>query len=850
MTVRGGQIRSQTSRLALAVAAVSAIAPHILGDSAKAQSIGSPVAAFAIPVHASGATDPSEAVGETGQSTTFTVPLIYGQRALGDVLVRVGRSNDVAIETETFLAEMALLLNDAGLARLRSLTAGYAYFEPERIASLGIDVRFDQRRIALVVGTIPGELRPVQSLGREGRSSIRPNLPVLEPEPFSAYLNIALNQDYQSDLDFAEPEVFLTGATRFNDFVLEYDGAFSDQFGEGHRFYRRGLRAVYDRPEKQQRFTAGDLRAVTLPILRTPFIGGISVEKGRRIFDPFLPVARLGGREIFLDNQSTVEVLLNGDVYQTFQLDPGRYDLSDLPVQTGANDIQLLIRDSAGRRQVIDYQFFYEPLDLPAGESEYSIAVGALARQLTFEPDYSDEFALSAFYRRGMSDSLVLGGGLQASEDVQVAAVTASFVPQIIPGSFDVEAAISNDGEETGTALRANYRFRSGNSFADSKQLTLSVDYESDGYRTLSDIIPIQFDLLTLSANYTHGIDERTFVNAGATYSRIGGDSGSRERTTVFADVVHRLNDRVRLTGGVEYGNSPFLDSDFGVRVGVVMDFGRSHRANVDYRSRTETLRATLSRGIEDEVGAFGYDVGFTDTDGQTSADASVSYIGNRFDARLFAVSSGRNFGEITERQTVRMQVGTSLAFAGGTFGIGRPINDAFAVLSPHPSLENIEVVSGRSLADNRYDARSGLLGGAVQGDLVSYSSQGIQFDAASEKIAIDIGDGVAQVEPPYRAGYAVTVGSPYFAVATGFLRAGEEPVALGVGTITSPDDPEFAPKAFFTNSAGRFAIIGLAPGEDYLITLQDGRQFAISMPDDTLELYRMGDIYVPAEEE
>jgi len=780
---------------------------------------------------------------EEGDAITFTVPLVYGQRALGDVIIETSGNGPVRIETETLSQELSLLLNDAGNAALTKAIAGRAFVSPERLARIGLDVRFDQRRLSLALGVLPGEFRPIQSLGRQARQSDIPNLPVLEPEAFSSYLNVNLNLDYENQSDFDRPEFFLTGATRLGDVVVEYDGAFSGQFEEEYRFFRRGVRAVYDQADKQRRFAAGDLRATTLPILRTPFIGGLSMEKGRRIFDPFLPVARLGAREIFLDNQSNVEVLLNGEVYQTFQLDPGRYNLADLPVQVGANDIQLIVNDSAGRRQVIDFNFFFEPLDLVAGEEEYSLAVGAIAQNLTFEPEYSDNIGASGFYRRALSENLILGGGTQLSEDLQLGALTASFVPQVFPGAFDLEGAMSSGPAGTGFAFRGNYRFRSGNAFANSRQFTINVDYESAGYQTLSDLVPIEFDLLSISANYTQGINDRTFLNAGGIYTTVGGRSQSN--LTVFADVVHRLNDRLRLTGGIEYGTSPFFDDNIGVRVGIAYSFGRNTRANLDYRSRADLLRATLSRGARDEVGSFGYDVGFTNARGQVSSDANVTYIGNRFEGRVLGQTIGQGVDGVFDRQTVRLQLGTSLAYAGGQFGVGRPIDDSFTVLSPDPAIGDVDVISGRNLSDNRYDARSGLLGSAVQGDIISYAGQSVQYDVAGTEAGIDIGDGVFQVDPPYRAGYAVKVGSAYFVSVTGFVKVGSEPAALASGLVRSPDDDAFEPQPFFTNSAGRFAIIGLAPGGRYEVTLNSGQTFELLVPQDITSLYRIGDIVI-----
>ncbi|MEH6714810.1 fimbria/pilus outer membrane usher protein [Parasphingorhabdus flavimaris] len=774
---------------------------------------------------------------------TFTVPLVYNEKVLGDVLIDVRADNEVLIDTETLRQELGELLNEEGRSQLDQAIWGKLVVCPEQLASIGIEIRFDKSMLELRLDRVPGALRPVQSLNQREVRSASADLPVVQPSRFSTYLNINANVDYSSeDNGGVVPDFFLSGATRVGAVAFEYDGAFTDQFTDGYRFYRRGFRAVFDQPEKHRRFAAGDLRVESLSLLQTPFIGGVSVEKNRRIFDPFLPVSSLGGREIFLDNRSNVDVLINGEKYQTFQLEAGRYDLSDLPVRVGANDVKLLVKDSTGREQTIDFNFFFKQLRLRVGEEQYSFAAGFLAEEREFEPDYSGSAAFSGLYRRGISENLVLGGAMQISQDVQVLGIETSFVPQVIPGDFDVQAAISNGDDGTGFAVNARYSFRSGNSFENTRQLTVSLDYESTGFQTISDVIPSTFNLLSLNANYTQSLSRDTFVNAGLAYTQGSGQFGSR--TTVFADVVHRLNDKFRLKAGVEYGKDNFNQSNFGIRLSLSMAFGGSHRASADYRSRSKTFRANLSKGNNDSVGSFGYDLGISDVRGQSSADASVDYIANRFEARASVITDGTSFGNIADRQSARLQIGTSLAFADGAFGIGRPINDSFAVVTPHESLGKRKIITGRSLSENEYDARSGILGGAVQSDLSSYNAQDVQYDVDSAQPGYDIGDGTVRVEPPFKAGYKIEVGSANFVSVVGVLNDGAEPVALATGVLRAIKDENFEAIPFFTNSAGRFGLMGLAPGKTYEILLNNGeRRFEIAVPADNDGLYRVGTI-------
>jgi len=772
---------------------------------------------------------------------TFSVPIVYRTTILGDVTIEVTGSGDPLIDADGLRQEMALLLNDAGRIELDQTMLGKSFVSVSSLSTIGIDIEFDRSRLSLIVKSIPPALQPTQTIGT-ARKTREGSLPTINPAGVSSYLNVVANADYGSDEGLSNPDLFLTGATRVGGIVVEYDGAFTEQFGEGYKFYRRGIRAVYDRPDSYQRYSAGDLRVVSTPLLSTAFIAGFSLEKRRQIFDPFLPTTRLGGQEILLDSASSVEVMVNGERVRAFQLDAGRYNLTDLPIELGANDVQLAIRDSAGRQQLISLDYFFDPLDLPEGESEYVFSVGLLAENLTFEPDYSNDVGLVGMYRKALSDSLILGGAVQISERVQVAALSSSVVPQVFPGAFDIELGASTGDAGTGYAVRANYRFQARPSGSRPRQFAVNFDYQSANFRTISDVLPISFDLLSIGATYSQGLNEDTYINVGGAYTMTGGPA--RDRATTFADVFYRLNERTRIIGGIEYGTSTNGVKSYGARVGISVALGGSLRASADYRSRNQFFRANLSKGSDETVGSFGFDVGLTDSDGQSSVDTTVDYTGNRFEARVIALTEGRNFGDLTDRQDVRLQVGTSIAFADGAFGVGRPIGDSYAVVKSHPAIEGAEIITGQSLSQNRYDARSGLLGAAVQNDLTSYVRQDVQYDLAGFDLGVDIGDGTSRVEPPYRSGYSIQVGSQYYISATGFLMQNGKPVTLAVGTVTNSSDDEFTPIRFFTNSAGRFAVIGLAPNQQYEVTIDDiEEKFVIQTSDSTQRLLRLGKV-------
>ena len=780
-------------------------------------------------------------------SVTFSVPLVWNERVLGDVIVQIAPDGQAAIEAETLRTQLVRLLNEVGVRALDEAIAGDPFVTPAELAIAGIGIEFDMGQLELRVVSLDGSYRPVQPL-RGISEEPNPLEPTIVPADFSAYLNTNFNLVYRDLDDTFAPDVFLFGAARYRNVVLEVDGGFTENFDDdGYRFYRRAARAVYDEPEKNRRWSAGDLQLFGGGgLLRTPFIGGVALEKSRRTFDPISPRVSFANREVVLTAPSTVEVIVNGAPYQTLDLPPGTYTLDDLPIRIGSNDVQLVVRDASGRERTTRFDYFFDPIELDAGEEEYTAAFGVLATELDLQPDYSDTLVFVGNYRKALSELLILGGGVQLSEDIQLVSGEVRAVPQVIPGSFDFQGAVST-GAGTGFALGASYRLTFGGGLAQ-KRFAASINYESENFRSLGEFQTFRLENVSVNATYSQNITERLSVVLGGNHFARG---GGFSQSTVFADGNYRIRDDIRATFGVEYGSGSAFGRNFGVRLGVSVLLGARTRADASYQSRRALARASISRGADTNVGSYGYAVNLQDSEGNTSVDGVFDYIANRFEARASLGTSGTGFGTVTDNRTARFQIGTSFAFADGAFGIGRPVQDSFLLAQPHETLKSGNVIAGRSLSVGEFEASSGPLGAAVVNRLTSYNAQTIQYDIDDLAAGYDIGSGVARVEPPFRSGYKLVAGNDRFVSVVGFMRIDGDDAALAVGRITSEDDEGFEPQPFFTNSAGRFGIIGLAPGKTYQVRLNKGGQtFSIEVPPDNDGLYRLETVDLVTEDE
>jgi outer membrane usher protein len=107
------------------------------------------------------------------------------------------------------------------------------------------------------------------------------------------------------------------------------------------------------------------------------------------------------------------------------------------------------------------------------------------------------------------------------------------------------------------------------------------------------------------------------------------------------------------------------------------------------------------------------------------------------------------------------------------------------------------------------------------------------------------LGNGAFDVIAPYRAGYALQVGSANSVSAFGrLLRADREPLALTIGVARPLDSrSRNATVTVFTNQAGRFVAEGLAPGVCLIEMATDERPttYKIEVPNGTQGLLQAG---------
>lgn len=784
----------------------------------------------------------------------LTVPLQFNRRVLGELPVLLTRDDRFIVDSDGFKNLLNPLLTDQARLELAASLDGIESFEPDSINGTGIALDYDPEQLAVMVLRIDPSKRLPESLFRGGE----PDPADLGPEPFAAYLNANMNvQRLNSTGEVGKPNVYLNGAISYRRLVFEADfQGREDRFRDTYEVERRYARFVYDEPETYRRWYLGDLNPETRGRQGYLEMGGFGVARQKRRFEAFRNNVLTGARQIILQEDSVIRVMRNGVFVREFKLDAGQYDVNNLPLNLGNNDIQLEIEGQTGFRDSLNYSAYLDMIDLEPGDYEYGAYVGFLGNSGFGSPDYSDEEAVfTGYYRKAFQDRPAIGLGLQVSEDVQVLTGQTQFV--LNAGSrLRLESGVSNSKiAGTGYAFGVTYDFIVDKGLS-SDALSLMVDYTSEDFSYLGQALPENQISWAVSSSYSKRFSPEWTVNLNGAY-RVSRSDTIDDSYSIGLLSSYRFTPQWSVQAGVDYTDMGrrdvgrnFKGDGFGVSLALVWQPRYDRRAEANYDSVYDASSLRFQQSPRNQVNSYGYSLTATETPDSSTLSGQLDYVHARFDASLSHFALGRSFSDIGDEQATSLRIGTSIATTGGKVAIGRNIFDSFAIVYPHESLKG-GVIVGESLEGGRYTSRSGALGPAIDGTLTSYINQSVRYDAISAPAGYDIGAGIMRVRPTYRSGYVIEVGSSRFVSALGRLVGnGNKPLALMSGRISPVDETTEKPDLFFTNSVGRFAMQGLEPGKRYKVEVYSSPNvtFEFTVPADNEGLLDLEVLTLPVD--
>jgi outer membrane usher protein len=434
---------------------------------------------------------------------------------------------------------------------------------------------------------------------------------------------------------------------------------------------------------------------------------------------------------------SALDVIVNGALRSSTVVPSGAFHLDQVPVVTGAGQIQVVTHDLLGREQVVTQDFYVSERLLKPGLDEYSVTVGAVRSNFGVESNAYGEMLASGIYRRGLSDELTIEGRVEGTSaqrstgltvaravghfGVTTAALAVSagessgvlwqighdFQGRVYRAAFRVQGSrdFVQPGLETSAAAfpRLQYVASGGRNFG--RRGSLGVSYIDESF----DAAAAEHDRRIVALSYSRSLSRQLVLSASA--SRIVADKKDTQAVVALTRALGPRSSVSSLATLGRHGSSARVDQRYELPLGP--GFG--------YRT---SLEAGDRRGADLEV----------------AANTDHAY----YSAEMSRLDGAHGW---------RGETRGSIALLGGEVFAAREISDGFAVVDTS-GFEGVRVY-----LENREIGTTNAHGRLLVPSLRPYESNQLRVESSDLPLNARIDSPALRVAPYYRSGAIASFG-------------------------------------------------------------------------------------------
>jgi len=551
----------------------------------------------------------------------------------------------------------------------------------------------------------------------------------------------------------------------------------------------------YDLPNRMETLIVGDTVGVGGGWSRPARYGGIRWGRDFSMRPGFvtLPQLSLAGEAAL---PSTVEVLVNNMRRLSHPVQPGPFDLSNVPIVNGAGEIGLVVRDLLGRETVVRQSYYSSPRMLAPGLVDFSFDGGKLRTGYGHDSAYGDVFSTFT-WRQGLSASMTGEARLELQKQRRAAGVELTS----LLGNWGVGrvALATSNGDtqgphESGKLLQASIE-------RSTTQGGAALQYE----RASHDFAP--FGEAIDPRTMTQRARERWLASLGGQFwSTVNGSANYVSQTRWDGDKVQAiglsLGQQLSRQASINISVDKRLDGDrslsCAVSLNIMLDNG-VNAASQTSRSASGQLSSSLSATGSPPAGqGLGWRAQMATVDSQR-AQLELQY--NTSKAELaFNVASSAS-GEIATRVGSRGTVGW---FEGMAFA-SRPVGQNSMAVVKVDGIEGVPIKRG-----NQVVAVTDARGLAFVAGLLPWQKNNIEIDLIDLPMDVEVNDTYREITPFARSGILVNFGARRSRQALLVLRQRDgTPVPIGAKVRLLPAGFEF-----ITGRRGEVWLSGLAEHE------------------------------------
>ncbi len=436
---------------------------------------------------------------------------------------------------------------------------------------------------------------------------------------------------------------------------------------------------------------------------------------------------------------ANVDIFVNSARIFESEVEPGAFQINNLPVITGNGQAQVVVRDIMGREATVSLPFYASSSLLRPGLNSYDLDIGFLRQNYGLQSfDYGD-LAASGTYSEGISDKLTLEGHGEATSNVQLIGGGGVFglgAYGIIHPAIAVSHSNITDNNETGALYSLSFE-------AQNNPLGFfgSLGVTSGNYNDIasSDGEPPPELQMQLSAN----------VNLAKNGTLGGSLIAMKQRDQEMSKIVS-ASYNLPLGTGYSISTTGFYDHTRGEVVAQAffsIALGGNAIGNVSVqKSRNSNIQQATYTNPANPDGGFGYQI--SSSTGDTSTEqANATWIG----------SKGSIDGAVAVRDG---EMATKVSASGGLVYIA---DSLYATAKPNGAVALVRTgKDGMEVyKENRKIAIADKNGEALVTGLVPFAYNRISIDPAGYNFTTIIEDTEKSVTPGRGSGVIVDFTPP-----------------------------------------------------------------------------------------
>ena len=517
----------------------------------------------------------------------------------------------------------------------------------------------------------------------------------------------------------------------FNRLGVGISNVLADHLDNNSRVTRLDTAWTADYPERMQTLKLGD--AITTPGTwgRSVRFGGIQFGTNFGTQPDFvtLPPQSAVGQAVL---PSTVDVFINNALVSRQSVPPGPFSISNLPVITGAGEVQLVVRDILGREQRIIQPFYGSQTQLREGLEDFSYELGFVRDNFGINSNDYGSWLGSGTYRRGVNERSTGEIHIEAMQGQATAGTGGDYlIPQFGTISTYVAGSQRNDSQGGMVLLGINRQALPWSIGARSQWM--SSNFTEIGL-TASQLAPAQVGSANLSyAAHSGGSVGLAYVeqrNRDQADTRIGTLSYS---ITVWKNSSFSLSALRNFTG--EVNTMIFALFSISLNPSTSMSISSQSMSGGSGGTGNE-FTSTLQHNLPPGEG-YGYRL-----QARTGGAEEASY-SLQNNVGTYTLDAARNQGSTA----TRLNVSGGIALLGGDAFMSRRIDQSFAV-ARIPDYPNVRV-----FADNQPAGRTDANGNAMIPRLRAYDRNVISIDQRDLPLDAEIDTLKLEAVPYFRSG-------------------------------------------------------------------------------------------------